>query len=162
MAAALLTTLASAASLQALPFTALNSGNGLPSDAVMVSFQDQRGFVWLGTTSGLARFDGRHVQAFAARPEQPDTLSHPFIHALLDDGQGSLWVGTSDGVDRLTLATEKIHRLALPPGLGLQQRRGVGPGRRPVPPGPPERAVQPLGAAGRSASAHRPGARLPG
>lgn len=126
MAAALLPLLASAASLQALPFTALNSGNGLPSDAVMVSFQDQRGFIWLGTTSGLARFDGRHVQPFVARPEQPDTLSHPFIHALLDDGQGSLWVGTSDGLDRLALATEKIRRLTLPTGLALQQRRVVG------------------------------------
>ncbi len=126
LAAALLPALVCAASLQALPFTALNSGSGLPSDAIVVSFQDRRGFVWLGTTNGLARFDGRHVQAFAARPEQPDTLSHPFVHALLDDGQGSLWVGTSDGVDRLALATEKIHRLALPPGLALQQRRVLG------------------------------------
>ncbi len=126
LAAALLPSAALAAALQALPFTALNSGNGLPSDAIMVSLQDQRGFVWLGTTSGLARFDGRHVQTFAARPEQPDTLSHPFIQALHDDGQGSLWVGTSDGVDRLALATEKVHRLSLPPGLALQQRRVLG------------------------------------
>ena len=126
LAAALLPTTLLAASLQALPFSTLNSGNGLPSDAVVVSLQDQRGFVWLGTTSGLARFDGRHVQAFPARPEQPDTLSHPFVHALLDDGQGSLWVGTSDGVDRLALATEKIHRLGLPAGLALQQRRVLG------------------------------------
>lgn len=115
-----------AASLQALPFTALNSGSGLPSDAVMVSLQDHRGFVWLGTTSGLARYDGRHVQTFPARPEQPGTLSHPFIHALLDDGQGTLWVGTNDGVDRLALATEQVRRVALPPGLALQQRRALG------------------------------------
>ncbi len=126
LAAALLPPEAPAAALQALPFTALNSGNGLPSDAIMVSLQDQRGFVWLGTTSGLARFDGRHVQSFAARADRPDTLSHPFVQALYDDGQGSLWVGTSDGVDRLALATEKIHRLSLPPGLALQQRRVLG------------------------------------
>ncbi|HLO95346.1 MAG TPA: two-component regulator propeller domain-containing protein, partial [Burkholderiaceae bacterium] len=125
-AAALLPGAVLAASLQALPFTTLNSGHGLPSDAIVVSYQDQRGFVWLGTTSGLARYDGRHVQTFAARPEQPETLSHPFVHALLDDGQGSLWVGTSDGIDRLALATEKIHRLTLPAGLALQQRRVLG------------------------------------
>ena len=68
LATALLPALACAASLQALPFTALNSGNGLPGDAVVVSHQDRRGFVWLGTTNGLARFDGRHVQAFPAPP----------------------------------------------------------------------------------------------
>lgn len=120
--------------LQRLRFTTLQAQDGLPSEAVVVSLQDHNGLVWLGTTNGLARFDGRHMRVFKPDPARADSLSHPVIHALLDDGQGALWVGTGQGLDRLDLGRETLRRLAMPPSppgvpLVVSGLAPAGPGR---------------------------------
>jgi ligand-binding sensor domain-containing protein/signal transduction histidine kinase len=73
--------------------------NGLPQNTVPVLWQSQSGFLWAGTELGLARFDGVSFRVFdhAANSAFPDAE----IRCLLDSGKdGSLWVGTSDGMVR--------------------------------------------------------------
>ena len=38
--------------------------NGLPNSQVNHIYQDSRGFVWISTENGLARFDGRDFRSF--------------------------------------------------------------------------------------------------
>ncbi|MCV2356750.1 GAF domain-containing protein [Paucibacter sp. B2R-40] len=110
-------------SLHSLRFSQLGVENGLPGGAVLSMRQDSQGLVWLGTTAGLARYDGRRIKSFYARPDQADTLSHSLIDALLEDEQGQLWIGTRAGLDRMDLASEKIQRQPMPEGMGLAERR---------------------------------------
>ncbi|WP_263570996.1 two-component regulator propeller domain-containing protein [Roseateles oligotrophus] len=114
---------ASANSLHSLRFSQLGVADGLPGGAVISMVQDSQGLVWLGTTAGLARYDGRRIKSFYARLDQTDTLSHSLIDALLEDEQGQLWIGTRAGLDRLDLASEKIQRQPMPEGMGLAERR---------------------------------------
>ncbi|MCV2360383.1 GAF domain-containing protein [Paucibacter sp. TC2R-5] len=114
---------ASANSLHSLRFSQLGVDDGLPGGAVLSMVQDSQGLVWLGTTAGLARYDGRRIKAFYARQDQPATLSHSLIDALLEDEQGQLWIGTRAGLDRMDLASEKIQRQPMPEGMGLAERR---------------------------------------
>jgi PAS domain S-box-containing protein len=58
---------------------------------------DQQGNLWAGTTtSGIFRVAGNRVSSFGRR----DGLSDDRILSLYEDREGSLWVGTSGGLDR--------------------------------------------------------------
>jgi len=59
--------------------------------------QDTRGFIWLGTQSGLVRWDGYRFRRYVADTQVPGSLPDSFILALHIDDRGRLWVGTSAG-----------------------------------------------------------------
>ena len=84
--------------------------DGLPHSRVLSIQQDSRGFLWVGTQNGLARFDGYEFQIHENRRGDPNSLAENFILDLYADGEGSLWVGTNGGgLDRLDLSTGKFH-----------------------------------------------------
>lgn len=65
--------------------------DGLPQNTVTGLAQDERGYLWVATRKGLARFDGLEVQA-AGIVDGID-LSTRRLTALVHDGAG-LWIGT--------------------------------------------------------------------
>lgn len=94
---------------------------GLPQITVTAITQDGEGYLWLGSQTGLARFDGVHFQNFALR----DALGlDSGIQALLADDHGRLWVGTARSL--LVLENGKLRNLT-PPG-----KPGEPPPRFPV------------------------------
>ena len=69
--------------------------DGLPEDIVQAAVEDARGFLWVGTTGGLARFDGSEFSIL-------DTASTPRLPAnsvfcLFAARDGDLWVGSEGG-----------------------------------------------------------------
>jgi diguanylate cyclase (GGDEF)-like protein len=62
-----------------------------------VIIQDPTGYIWLGTQSGLVRWDGYHFRRYVADTEDLGSLPDSFILALHLDVHGHLWVGTSAG-----------------------------------------------------------------
>lgn len=77
------------------PFEHLGVEQGLPHPVVMSLAQDGDGFIWAGTQSGLARWDGYRMRAFKLVPSDPASLPGNFIQVLHTDLQGRLWVGTA-------------------------------------------------------------------
>ncbi|MCU4174928.1 ATP-binding protein [Carboxylicivirga sp. N1Y90] len=79
--------------------------------------QDSTGFIWMGTTEGLYRYDGQYFDFFNA--SEADTLSLPDdrIHGLSYDSiDDILWVGTYYGeVSYLDLTTYKFYNLPILP-----------------------------------------------
>lgn len=68
---------------------------GLPQNKVTAVVQTQDGYLWLGTYSGLARFDGVHFTIF-------DDNTTPELHSsrvtsLFEATDGTLWIGTESG-----------------------------------------------------------------
>lgn len=74
-----------------------NADNGLPSSSVSSIVQTNEGFVWFGTYSGLARFDGVRFTVFDHNNAK---LPHNEIVSLLATGDGALWIGTTGGAAR--------------------------------------------------------------
>ncbi len=72
--------------------------NGLPQNTVQALAQTRQGFIWLGTETGLVRFDGNGFAVFD-RNSVP-TLPGGDIRCLLQTRDGALWVGTSEGLAR--------------------------------------------------------------
>ncbi len=86
------------ASAQIYRFKSYTSSSGLPSNVIYSMFQDSRGFLWIGTDSGLCCYDGAGFQVYSKAQGLPDTN----VRAMCEDKQGQLWVTTEGGVSRFT------------------------------------------------------------
>ncbi|MGV3530996.1 MAG: ligand-binding sensor domain-containing protein, partial [Chthoniobacteraceae bacterium] len=67
--------------------------NGLPQNTVNALLQSRDGFLWVGTSAGLARFDGAQFRRFGLQ----DGLRSIRISTLAEDAQGAIWTGTTGG-----------------------------------------------------------------
>ena len=73
----------------------------LPSNEMTDIFQDKEGFIWIGTTHGLARYDGYELHTF--QTNQTNTLSaaglsHDYITGITEN-DSFLWIGTNKGLN---------------------------------------------------------------
>src|SRR5271167_4030667 len=84
--------------------------NGFLNGAVYAITQTPDGYLWLGTQSGVVRFDGARAAPLALPPGQQ--LPSTAVTSLLAARDGTLWIGTFDG-----LASWKDGRLTEYPAL---------------------------------------------
>jgi diguanylate cyclase (GGDEF)-like protein len=59
--------------------------------------EDAQGFLWLGSESGLLRWDGYTLRIFAPDRGQPDAMRDQAVLCIHRDAAGRLWVGTTTG-----------------------------------------------------------------
>ncbi len=78
-----------------LMFHSWNKQQGLPDNSVTAILQTRDGYLWVGTSSGLARFDGMKFTLMS--PEHSRSNSIISVTALCEDSVGRLWIGTQDG-----------------------------------------------------------------
>jgi len=73
--------------------------NWLPQNTVQALLQTRDGFLWMGTETGLVRFDGNSFLTFDRNtsPALPDSD----VRCLLESHDGALWIGTSNGLVRM-------------------------------------------------------------
>jgi signal transduction histidine kinase/ligand-binding sensor domain-containing protein len=71
------------------------SENGLPQNAVTSVLQTRDGYIWVGTYSGLARFDGVRFTTYDNNntPEMRGSR----IRSLFEASDGTLWIGHERG-----------------------------------------------------------------
>jgi signal transduction histidine kinase/ligand-binding sensor domain-containing protein len=79
--------------------TAWRAQDGLFGSAIHGITQTKDGYLWIGTQTGLLRFDG--VRFVPWKPASGSKLSSPRITTLLGGRDGSLWIGTDSGLSRL-------------------------------------------------------------
>ncbi|GEM_PF-2457186 len=107
-------------SSNALKFEHLSLQEGLSHASVYALYQDNQGFIWIGTQDGLNRFDGQNFVKYRHEPQNTATLSHNSVYALSEDQQGFLWIGTGNGLNRFDHKLETFTRYlvnAAPNGL---------------------------------------------
>src|SRR5262245_11586382 len=78
--------------------TAWKVRDGFSSATIKCIAQTPDGYLWLGTESGLLRFDG--VRAVRWQPPPDQSLPSDDIWSLLASRDGALWVGTAKGLVR--------------------------------------------------------------
>ena len=96
-----------------LRFDHVTSADGLSQDSVFSILQDRHGFMWFGTQAGLNRYDGYRITQFRHDPWNPNSLAGDFIHDLLEDSRGRIWIDAG-GLTRFDPQTETFTRFALP------------------------------------------------
>ena len=71
------------------------SADGLPEDFTQALAQTADGYLWIGTSGGLVRFDGVRFAVFNAGNEA--AFRDDSVYALLTARDGTLWAGTEGG-----------------------------------------------------------------
>lgn len=102
------------AQLEAPAFKRFNTDNGLSHDEIHSIAKDAEGFLWVGTSNGLNRFDGRQFKTFKNIPGQTNTLPDNYIWGLSLDALGRLWVATPFGLSRWSPATQSFYLFETP------------------------------------------------
>lgn len=59
--------------------------------------EDSQGFLWLGSESGLVRWDGYAMRVFASDRTQADAMRNDSVQCIHRDAAGRLFVGTETG-----------------------------------------------------------------
>ncbi|MFZ0962371.1 MAG: two-component regulator propeller domain-containing protein, partial [Terriglobia bacterium] len=103
--------------------TVWQTEQGLPQNSVNAILQDHRGYLWIGTFGGLARFDGERFRVFDSGGTPG--FGNNQILCLYESRSGVLWIGTEDGLIRLEngVATTYTDRDGLPSSF-IQSIRG--------------------------------------
>src|SRR5471030_682329 len=73
---------------QQLKYTAFTVNDGLPSNYVYRCIEDNKGFLWVATDAGIARFDGKHFQVFTTAQGLPDNE----VLSVIKEKNGRIWV----------------------------------------------------------------------
>ena len=93
-----------------LQFHQIGKAQGLPQETVTALAQDNDGYLWIGTQTGLARYDGYTFYVYSNEPDNQASLADNYVQSVLVDSKGRLWVGHRLGLDLFDPKTNQfIH-----------------------------------------------------
>ena len=80
-----------------LTFDIFSQEDGLPNNQIQCIYQDKKGWMWIGTSQGLSRFDGYTFVNFLPNPNDSNSLNGNLVRVIKEDKNGFLLVGTENG-----------------------------------------------------------------
>ena len=83
---------------------------GLCDNTIRAIHKDRNGFMWIGTSNGLDRYDGYDFKHYSVSLKFPDRfIESNYINDIDEDSSGHLWVATESGVMFIDLGDERIE-----------------------------------------------------
>jgi diguanylate cyclase (GGDEF)-like protein len=79
------------------PVINYQTSDGLPQNQVNALIQDEMGYIFVGTQSGIGKFDGTGFEVITNK----EGLSNNFIMDFTFDDSGNLWAATQGGLSRI-------------------------------------------------------------
>ncbi|MDP2364731.1 MAG: two-component regulator propeller domain-containing protein [Ignavibacteria bacterium] len=73
----------------------INRSDGLVYSQVLCMLEDSQGFLWIGTSAGLSRWDGINFKNFTKK----DGLKSSSIHSIAQSTDGTIYIGTRSGLN---------------------------------------------------------------
>lgn len=75
-------------------FRHYSTDDGLLNNEVRTMVMDKEGFLWIGTSSGLNRYDGHRIRSYVSDPDDIAAIPENEVEELLVDSQDGLWIKT--------------------------------------------------------------------
>lgn len=107
---ALLFAVTAFAAIPDLKFRRLGTGEGVSSSQVNSILRDRNGYVWLGTSYGLNRYDGYRVRTFFSYEKDTTTLRNNRIDEIQEGHTGELWLKQGMNYSVFFSETESVER----------------------------------------------------
>ena len=85
--------------------------DGLSESTINVIFEDDKGFLYIGTENGLGLFDGLDFFNYKMNVFNETTIFGNNIKSICQDDYGDIWVGTELGLSKLDTRTRKFKRI---------------------------------------------------
>jgi signal transduction histidine kinase/ligand-binding sensor domain-containing protein len=93
-----------------IKFTTYTRANGLPEDHINNVKQDSRGFLWIGSSEGLFRFDGKNFKAWYANSADSTTFNRNSIAVAGEYKKGFMLLTTPD-LWQINIYNQKIEKI---------------------------------------------------
>lgn len=94
-------------------FNKLSTENVLPSNIIAGVVQDKNGFIWIGTSNGLARYDGIKARLFQNNQSDSTSLPNNLIKDIRINTDGIIWIATGNGIVKFDPVLEHFTDLHL-------------------------------------------------
>ena len=101
-----------------LYFEHINYDDSFPLSMISSIEQTEDGFIWIGTETGLVRYDGYNFLRFVRDENEEGSISNNHINAIFEDNQKNLWIGTNNGINYLNRNTSKFLAVDILPIKG--------------------------------------------
>jgi signal transduction histidine kinase/ligand-binding sensor domain-containing protein/DNA-binding response OmpR family regulator len=102
-------------------FSKINILEGLKVKCIL---QDKQGFQWLGTETGLYRYDGYNTELISTTSAGIQ-LSANVVLSLHEDRQSNLWIGTANGLQRLSPDRKSITAYLIASGVTAEAKKAI-------------------------------------
>ena len=84
---------------------------GLSHYTVNSIYQDEFGFIWVGTMDGLNRYDGHRVKVYKPSRKEPSGIRENNIREICGDGRGHLFVKGLNSLSEFDMRTGTFRML---------------------------------------------------
>lgn len=122
----MLKSLAGAAQPASYNFHRVTLKDGLSDGVVFNMTRDKYGYIWMGSQSGLNRYDGHRVVSFIHNPKDPFSVPRDFVHTMLCDDAGNLWFGYDDGLCRYDYTNRRFEIIPATKNTPVNEIRQAG------------------------------------
>ena len=92
-------------------FGHIREPEGLTFRSITSMLHDHDGFLWVGTSNGLNRYDGTHFVRFRQQQNNPNSLLNNQVYALCEDKRGHIWAAFENGVSCYTKETGTFRHI---------------------------------------------------
>lgn len=87
-------------------FRHLTSSDGLINNSITALYRDSNGFLWVGTSAGLNRYDSYHFLPFVNFAGQPRNNN---IQSIFEDWDGHIWAESQTGYSYFDYKTDRFN-----------------------------------------------------
>lgn len=108
--------------------------NHLSNNTIYSIAQDTTGFLWIGTSYGLNKYDGNKITQYYFDPDDPSSIGDNYIQKIFIDSEGNIWVlvpqyfckydEEKDSFVRFAYAKEKKNTHTSNPGDIIEDYQG--------------------------------------
>lgn len=76
----------------------LTTENGLSNYNVISMYQDERGYIWLGTRNGVNLYNGSSIKIFKNEKNEENSLIYNYVTGITGNKNGEVYFLTPDGI----------------------------------------------------------------
>jgi len=95
-----------------LHFQEFNLNDDLSSFSIQCIEQDSMGFMWVGTSNGLFRYDGFELRPYLKDDANDFGIDESHVYSLFNDTYGSLWISLNSHLCRYDIGQDSIEIIA--------------------------------------------------
>ncbi|MDT3741021.1 MAG: two-component regulator propeller domain-containing protein [Candidatus Kapabacteria bacterium] len=97
-------------SIQEYDIDIIGKEAGLYQSIIKCGLEDSRGFLWIGTSNGINRYDGKEFVVFKHIHNDSTSISENSILSIAEDKKGYIWIlNENSGIDKLDPNTGKSN-----------------------------------------------------
>jgi signal transduction histidine kinase len=96
---------------QNLQFKNISVNDGLNANSVNDIIKDKHGFLWLATSDGICRYDGRTFKQYRYDKNKPNSLASYVYIRLFEDNNGNIWMNGDNGIEVIEAKTGMVKMI---------------------------------------------------